>query len=73
MVVRVNPETGFIDTDTETTYSLTQIASMRVPCPECGALITLGSVNVGNINDQEIYAVGARWSCPNGHGSPDTL
>jgi len=74
MNVRINPETRFIDSDPEVTYTRETVSRMRLNCLDCGITVIPVPVDLGSLGDnQERYRPGPRWMCSNGHGSPDSL
>lgn len=74
MSVHIDPETRFIDSDQDVTYSREAVFKMRLSCPDCGTTVIPRPMDVGNLGDaQERYRPGPRWTCSNGHGSPDSL
>ncbi|MEV6964286.1 hypothetical protein AB0M47_04145 [Hamadaea sp. NPDC051192] len=74
MSLRVNPDSRFLDVDTEVTYSTQEeVLRLSFPCPDCGVAVTPNVMNAGHLNDMQRYLPGRRWRCRNGHGSPNSL
>jgi hypothetical protein len=71
--VRIDPVSRSIDGDPEARYPTPQaVRNLRVTCPDCGVGVVPTPIENDNLNDRR-YVVGQRWTCVNGHGSPNSL
>lgn len=73
MSIRIDPETRWLESDDEITYSQDDVLRLRTSCPDCGAIVIPKPIQTGDLADMKQFRPGRRWRCPNGHGSPDSL